>query len=336
MKTKHFIYSFLFLNSFIIFGQAKKIKFKDKYIHTSTKFEFPSTLLEYKLFEVNSFDKKKENVCIDYKNENTKISIFIYPANSGTENRLRSEYLNSILAINYKNNQNKKFDFKHVKIEKENVIVNGLKTIFRENIENKNSLLSIYECGTWFLKIRITSDSNNDSLDLLEKSIIEKFNPTSLTLVKPLNLKGKVSVSKLAVRDSLFLASNLSLALNKLAWERENILEKERISGLTDLDIRMHIKALKAFISLESENNNSPTKKITLRGTPETSILLDKLKKIDDLGYLDEYIFDSYDEIMLVPDDVKFDIEEYKKWKTDNVVPEFIFLKATQVSYEEN
>lgn len=336
MKIKLLVLNLLLLSTVNFYGQVKKIKFKEQYIHSATKTEFPLVISNFKLAEVNAFDKKKENVCIDYQNDGSKISIFLYPASSGSENRLRSEYQNSIFAINYKNNETKKFDFKHVKIEKEKVIINGLKTSFIDSQSNKNSLLSIYECGSWFFKIRITSDLSFEEIELLEKAFIEKFDPTKLTLSKPLNLKGEVTLSNLATRDTLFLASNLGMAYKKLAWAIKNIDEKERISGLTDIYLDMHVQALTTFITIESQNNDSPTKKMILRRTPETGKLLDELKKINDAGFLEEYIFEAYDGIMLIPSEIKLNLDNYSEWKIKNEIPEYIFLKATRVSYEEN
>lgn len=334
-KNNLFLLTLFIVSTFTSIGQIKKIKFKDEYEHSSTNTVFPKTLFDYNLNEVNAFDKKKENVCVEYKSQNlednTKISIYIYPAFSGYEGRLRNEYLNSLKAINSFSKNKKEFKFDHTKIEDDNYIVNGLKTTFIDD-ENNNSELSIYECGTWFFKIRITSNKLNTSqIDSLEKEIIKKYNPTNFTKLKPLNLKGKVAIANIATRDSLFLASTIGSALQKLIWCKENISEKERKSGFPDLYLKLHLASINKFIDVEEEK-----KSFKMRRTELTGKFIDELKLLRSSGFLEEFIMEVYKEIMIVPDDVILDYVGYNEWKKTNTVPEFLFPTLYQDTYEDN
>jgi len=334
-KPKVFLLTLFVISTFTSIGQIKKIKFNDEYEHSSTNTVFPKTLFDYNLNEVNAFDKKKENVCIDYKSQNqdnnTKISIYIYPAFSGYEGRLRNEYLNSIKAINSISKNKIEFKFEHIKIEDDNFIVNGLKTTFTDD-ENNNSKLSIYECGTWFFKIRITSNKLNISqIDLLEKEIIKKYNPTNFSKLKPLNLKGNVAIARIANRDSLFLVSTIGSALEKLIWSKENVTEKERKSGFPDLYLKLHLASINKFIDIEEEK-----KSFKMTRTELTGKFIDDLKLIRNSGFLEEYIMEGYEKIMIIPDDIIIDYLAYNEWKKNNTIPEFLFPTLYQVIYEAN
>lgn len=334
-KAKVFLLTLFVISTFTSIGQIKKIKFNDEYEHSSTNTVFSKTLFDYNLNEVNAFDKKKENVCIEYKsqnpNDNTKISIYIYPAFSGHEGRLRSEYLNSIKAINSISKNKIEFKFEHIKIEDDNFIVNGLKTTFIDD-ENNNSELSIYECGTWFFKIRITSNKLNISqIDTLEKEIIKKYNPTNFTKLKPLNLKGSVAIAKVATRDSLFLASTIGSALEKLIWSKENVTEKERKSGFPDLYLKLHLASINKFIDIEEEK-----KSFKMTRTELTGKFIDDLKLIRNSSFLEEYIMEGYEKIMIIPDDIILDYLAYNEWKKNNTIPEFLFPNLCQDTYQAN
>lgn len=334
-KIKVFLITLFILSTFSSIGQIKKIKFKDEYEHSSTNTVFSKTLFDYSLNEVNAFDKKKENVCVDYKSQNpddnTKISIYIYPAFSGNEGRLRNEYLNSLKAINSISKNKIEFKFEHIKIEDDNFIVNGLRTAFIDD-ENNNSKLSIYECGTWFFKIRITSNKLNTlQMDSLEKEITRKYNPTNFTKLKPLDLKGNVTIARIANRDSLFLVSTIGSALEKLIWCKENVSEKERKSGFPDLYLKLHITSINKFIDIEEEK-----KSFKMTRTELTGKFIDELKLLRSSGFLDEYIMEGYEKIMIVPEDVSLDYVGYNEWRKNNIIPEFLFPTLYQDTYEAN
>jgi len=324
------------------FGQTKNIRFKNEYTHPATKTVFPKLLFDYKLEEVTAFDKEKTNVCIQYKdqtaNENTVIDIYIYPAFSGYDGRLREEYSNSLIAINYYSKQKREFNCQLVRIENDEFIVNGLKSTFITDEKNR-SQLSIYECGTWFFKTRITSDILTlDQISDLEKEISLKYNPADLTKLKPLNLKGKVNYGKLAFKDTLLLASTMTSSFKKFEWAIHNVSEKEKKSGFPDLYLGMHVAAIKKFVDFEQEYKDSKEKKTLniARVGVETGKYLDDLRLLINAGFLEEYIMENYDRIMIVPDDVVLDYEGFNIWKKTNTLPDFLFRKLYQDSYEDN
>ena len=83
--------------------KPKKIRFKDGYNHKFSDTKFPQNLENgFKLTEVYAFDRKKKNIGVTYE-KNTepkgKLNIYIYPAEDGAEDRLRSEYLTSMQSV---------------------------------------------------------------------------------------------------------------------------------------------------------------------------------------------------------------------------------------------
>ena len=61
---------------------------------------------------------------------------------------------------------------------------------------NQNSLLTIFECGTWMYKIRITSNElDNQNLIDLEEKIVTKIEPSRLTGLKLFNGWLKLNLS---------------------------------------------------------------------------------------------------------------------------------------------
>lgn len=81
--------------------KPKKIRFKDFYEHKFSNTEFPQTLNNgFELTKVYAFDKK--NIGVTYEKNSKpkgKLNVYIYPAEDGTENRLRNEYLTSMQSV---------------------------------------------------------------------------------------------------------------------------------------------------------------------------------------------------------------------------------------------
>ena len=72
-----------------------KIRFKDTFQHKYSNTIFPAIFQgEFELKEVHAFDKKKKNVRVTYEKKTkptAKFNVYIYPADDGTEDRLRSK-----------------------------------------------------------------------------------------------------------------------------------------------------------------------------------------------------------------------------------------------------
>ena len=294
----------------------KKIKTKGDYIHTPSKTAFPEKLSDYQLKSIYSFDKKDLNIGVTYDaesgNQKTTISIYIYPANDGSEGRLRNEYINSLQSIaNHTRNGLNATQYP-VRFTGEKYICNGYKA--ETKLQDKEfSQLILYECGTWFLKLRITSNQlDTSAISKLEEQIIKMFDPSRLTSIKPLNLKADIYYAKAAFRDSTLLGSTMGSALKKIEWAAENIEEDERASGFPDLYLYMHIASLMEFVKFDKERNFSRSE--------STQLYLDELNSIIDSGFIAEFIMEQFGMIMIVPENVIFDFDGFDEWKQSNKI----------------
>lgn len=305
-------------------SSPKKLKFKDEFIHSETKTEFPKNLDDYILIDAYSFDKKDENVGVTYEKENTKISIYIYPDKIGNEGRLRNEFLSAYSVI-----FNNDTDVKNLKIIHqigEKYTCNGIRGISKDS-KNENSLLTIFECGTWMYKIRITSSElNNENLIDLETKILGKIEPSRLTGIKLFKLKGAVSFSNTAMKDSTMLVSTMAYSFKKFEWLIKNLEEREKYSGFQDLYIDMHKEALKQFVLYEHKHKYSSSE--------ETKEYLKSLNKIIDSPYLNEFLMEQYKMTLIIPNEIILNFEEYRKWKSENNFNLELKLNLSEARYE--
>jgi hypothetical protein len=298
------------------FTKPKKIRFKDDYEHSFSTTKFPQTLENgFTLTEVYAFDPKRRNIGVTYEKNISpkgKLNIYIYPAEEGTEDRLRTEYLTSMqLAASLTENGLGAMQYP-VKFSGEQYDCNGFKADFKS--KNKENLyLSVYECGTWFFKLRLTTEER-DSMRILnfENKILETFAPSRLTAQKRLNTKPNIYFSKTAFQDSILLGSAMGSAYKKIEWVMNNIPERERASGFPGHYLEMQLAAFKTFAAFE--------KKYNYKKSAFTQNYLNQLNSLIDSGFLDEFIMKAFSMVMIVPENHEFDFEDYEKWKAKNEI----------------
>jgi hypothetical protein len=313
MKNKTLI---LFLLALSVLSQAqykpKRIKSKNDFIQKKTNTVFPLRIDNLLRKNIYAFNRKKTNIGVSYEDieSHTLASIYIYPANAGTEDRLRIEYLKSLQSIASVSDDGVFATQYYVSYSDSAYKINGFKSEI-ENNEDYSSLV-VYECGCWFFKIRITSEEL-DSLtcNQIESRLLNFFKPTKLVQISHLNPKSSIYVAKNALIDSLMLNSVLSAAFAKSKWALDNVDSLERASGFPGLYLDLHIESINAFVNYEKEHPD-------LNKTERTADYLSELNSIIDNDFLEEFLMDQYDMIMIVPDNLEFDFEAYESWKLQN------------------
>lgn len=294
----------------------KKIKFKNGFEHKFSKTEFPQSLENgFELTEIYAFDKKKKNIGVTYE-KNTepkgKLNIYIYPAENGTEDRLRNEYITSMQSVANLTDNGLGATQYPVKFNGNKYECNGFKAEFKSN-NQESSNLSVYECGTWFFKIRLTTKANDSTqISNLENKILKTFDPSHLTKQKPLNPKADIRFGKKAFKDSIMLGSAMGSAYKKLEWVMDNVPKKERASGFPGHYLELQIASLEEFVEFD--------KIYDYRKTDYTKNYLNQVNSLIDSGFLDEFIMKEFSMVMIVPKNHEFDFNGYEKWKAKNEI----------------
>ncbi len=296
--------------------KPKKIRFKDGFNHKFSDTKFPQTLENgFKLTEVYAFDRKKKNIGVTYE-KNTepkgKLNIYIYPAEDGAEDRLRSEYLTSMQSVSNLTDNGLGATQYPVKFRGKKYDCNGFKADFKSK-KQENSNLSVYECGTWFLKLRLTTEERDSTkIANLDEKVLETFDPSRLTEQKRLNPKADVYFAKAAFKDSIMLGSAMGSAYKKIEWVMDNVPEKERASGFPGHYLEMQLAAFNEFIAFD--------KKYDYKKSEYTQKYLNQVNSLIKSGFLDEFIMKEFFMVMIVPENHEFDFDGYEKWKVKNEI----------------
>ena len=288
--------------------QPKELKVKGSYVHLPTKTKFPENIGVYQRQDIYSFDQKEENIGSTYKSNQTTLSIYLYPAGDGSEGRLRNEYLQAVQEMQTVSKNDLYFVQKYKCFIKDGYKINGFSAIYTNE---PNSKLTLFECGQWFFKIRITTSSlDTAQISVLEKEVLETFQPTLLVKYFPLNSKASIYFAKAAFRDSLMLKSTMSSAFRKLSWAIENVDTLERAAGFPDLYLGLHTESLLELVKF-SNGKDWGRKKSTLT-------YLEEINQIIKAGFLAEFVMEQFSMILIVPNATKLDFAGFKNWKRTN------------------
>lgn len=313
-------YLFVFLLPFIgesAVGQErsspKLIKSKGDFTHNATGTNFPEQIDNYPRKSIYSFTQQDDNIEVTYESpDETSFAIKIYPAGDGTEGRLRNEYLKTLQTIS--NAANKSIEFEQGPIHRVGTKYrcNGFEAVFKQKHKDEIVLLDLFECGTWFLRIKITSrDLDSSRILALEEKLLNQYDPTRFTELKPLNLKSDFIVAPALGKDRERAKYVLKSGFKKLEWANKNVPEDERASGFPDLYLNMHIEAFKEFAECKDENF-----------TPGNDIarFISDINKVIKANYLPEFIMKQYSMVMIVPENMKLDFEGFAKWEDENKI----------------
>lgn len=173
--------------------------------------------------------------------------------------------------------------------------------------------MSVYECGTWFFKLRLTTEEN-DSIQILnlEKKVLETFDPSHLTEQKRLHPKAGIYFSKTAFQDSIMLGSAMGSAFKKIEWVTDNVPEKERASGFPGHYLEMQLASFNAFVAFDE--------KYDYKKSEYTQNYLNQVNFLIESKFLDEFIMEEFSMVMIVPENHEFDFDGYEKWKAKNEI----------------
>ncbi len=295
----------------------------ENYLHAATHFNFPDTLFgNFRRQDVYSFDKQEHSIGVTYENfcgrTKTVFSIYLYPAGMAFEGRLRHEYQTSMQAVvNHTETElhARQYIFPY---ESKKYICNGIAALIKTD-KHELAQMTLFEAGTWFYKIMITSDrADTVLLSDLRTKILQAFEPTELTDLVPLHKRISVYMQKSAFRDSVLLGSAMASAYRKIDWVMDNVERNVRATGFPDLYLNLHVAGLKAFMEFQHRENVAQSGQAWYR-SPFTENYLRQLQLISNAGFLEEFVMDQYDMLLIIPKEITVQkYNDYLRWKSQH------------------
>lgn len=284
---------------------------KSDYLHPESQLVFPYKMNDFERIQIIVYENnptKFEAVYYSSDNHKNSFTISLYRIETGTEGRLRNEYLKEIRKFGKEEKIDSLPKATPIKFMGPRYTCNGVKGSY-DFSEKAHSQLYVYECGTWMMKIKIKAKNlGKEEIAELESKLTQAFDPSKLTALRPLMPKSIVDFERAALADTVMTAAMVGSAFRKLDWATSNVRASERASGFPDLYLNMHIASLKEFLKIQQN-------KQSLDISPSAKKYFKDLSEINNAKFLPEFIMDQYQKIMFVPEDLTLNFPAYYKWK---------------------
>ncbi len=298
-----------FLFSFGIHAQPGDLSVQGKYMHQVTGVTFPEQIEQYRRKGIRAYNADRSDIGASYEWRNeagqTLITVYLYPAGEGREGRLRDAYLSALGEMRNTVGPSAALVQFPRSCSFEGFRINGFTGSMAAG---SISRVTVFECGQWFFKMRTTTALlDTAEVSTLESRVLELFQPASVVKDFPLNVQGSILVAKGAMRDTVMAAATIGSALQKLSWARQNVDSLERLSGFPDLYLAMHLESVNEFLSLASANKG--------KKKSGTSKYIKEWVRIQESGFLKEYLSDELRGVVILPDGMTLDENGYREWR---------------------
>ncbi len=335
-KKSLFIILSLFFTLF--FSQKRKeatvLPIKGDFTHPSTSVIFPTLWSGFQRESIHSYDLQNKHIVVSYvqqkdKKNKTVFTLYLYPKSSTDNQLLRDEFSSYEYVLNQ--NSNKSVDLKPSfdSASNDNIKVNYIYSVFDQSMgerdffkgvkyTNKKSLLSIYECGGWGFKIRISSDDmTHDQLREIKDKAESYFEllqvATKNTL--PINKAPDIILSPVVKRDSMMIHSTIAAAQAKIEWLGTNLEKRELLTGFNDMNIDSEVYAIEKMLEFYKKHEKDwPMHE-------DTKKYFDEMIRIADNKRVKDHIYEKYNRLINY-DQGAARKEEYIQFKIDKNISE--------------
>lgn len=307
---KKLLLVFLLLSA-ILFSQQRKsptdLKVKGDFTHPSTSVVFPALWSGFQRESVYSYDLQNNHLAIGYvqqkdKKNRTAITLYIYPKKSIDNQILRDSFSAYEYALNQNSNKGTDLKPSFGSISNDQVKIHYIYSIFDHSMGSpdffrgtkytaKQSLLSIYECGGWSFKIRVSSDDmTKDQLAELKDKIENYFELLSIATKRPLPIEKTpdIILSPVVKRDSMMMNSTIAAAQSKIEWLGKNLEKRELLTGFNDMKIESEVYAIEKMLEFyKTHEKDWPMH-------DDTKKYFTEMLRIADNDRIKDHIYDKY------------------------------------------
>lgn len=334
-KNLLILFSFLFTT---LFSQPRKqpvdLLIKGDFTHQATSVIFPPLWSGFQREAIYSYDMQNKHVAISYIQQSTKknktiLTLYIYPRKSIDNQSLRDEFSSYEYALNQNSNKGTDIKPSFGSASNDQIKVNYIYSIFNHSMgerdffkgvkyTDKMSLLSIYECGGWNFKIRISSDDmTQGQLAELKAKTEGYFCLLDIASKKPMPIEQTpdIILSPVVKRDSMMMYSTIAAAKAKIEWLGNHSEKKELLTGFNDMKIDSEVYAIEKMIAFyKAHEKDWPLHEDTKKYFTQMITIADNEK-------IKDHIYDKYNRLINY-EEGEARKDEYIQFKTDKNISE--------------
>lgn len=304
-----------YLLSVTVFSQKRikpvNLSVKGDFTHEATSTIFPALWSGFQREAIYSYDLKNNHLAVGYvqqktKKDKTTLTVYIYPKKEIDNQLLRDEFSAYGYALNQNSNKGTDLRPSFGSASNDHIKVNYIYSVFDHSMgrpdffngvkyTDKKSLISIYECGGWGFKIRVSSDNMTpDQLSELKDKTENYFGLLNIASKKtlPISQAPDIILSPVVKRDSMMINSTIIAAQAKIEWLATHLEKKELLTGFSDMNIESEVFAIEKMIEFYKAHEKD------WKMDQDTKKYFDEMIRIADNGRIKDHIYEKYDRII--------------------------------------
>lgn len=348
-KNLSLIFFFLFT---ILFSQQRKLpvnlSVKGDFTHQSTSTIFPALWSGFQREAIFSYDQENQHVAVSYvqqkdKKSKTVITLYLYPQMAIDNQMLRDSFSYYEEALNQNSNKGTDLRPSFGSLSNNQIKVNYIYSIFDHSMgesdffkgvkyRDKKSLLSIYECGGWNFKVRVSSDQmTEDQLAELKNKTEVYFDLLNIASKKtlPIDKTPSIILSPVVKRDSMMLHATIAAAEAKIEWLGKNLEKKELLTGFNDMNIDSEVYSIEKMLDFyKAHEKNWPMH-------DDTKKYFSEMLRIADNGRIKDHIYYKYNGLINYKEGTD-NKDDYIQFRIDKDISENVSETFYKIYYKLN
>ncbi len=286
---------------------AHDIVHEGPYEHAGSGAVFPAKVGALERGRLHAYDGAERDVSAAYGLEDRMlITAYVYPAGRAQSGRLPSHFLRVIGEMEQAAPRIELLERRLAPLEGPPEGIAGFEARFRTGDGVKLDRVQVFQCGHWFLKLRVTHFSGYT--ELMEQNLAELRERISCHGIAARNPAGEIKQVQLdqALSDG-DAARWVAYGVGRITWMQTTMTPAQRAYGVPDQDYRFHHFALTQALELHRgmTDSKSPT--------------FDALAKIEAAGMLDEFIWLTYMPSLDPPEDLGLELQAFEAWFAQHV-----------------
>lgn len=308
------------------------------YIQPKSGLVYPMKLDGFYRESITKFNDDETNIGVSYRilsmKEDIKLTIYSYHYGNPIEDRLLISYYHAKRSVLSNNPQIKLESQRLVDFARDSVSY-GVEAVFQHRFEKngEHSILQIYECGEWIIKYRVTSARNtNYDYNFLFNHLNGHF--TCCELAE--NFKNEIELAivvdpKVEEIHDIYAYTSIASSKKLLSILINNNPASSISHGIQTFSLKQNLLVYQEIV----DKWNDYVTEFEFQPT-ENDPMQRFIDKVYHKGYLEEYIINKFDGLVVRDTVVDIDMKKYNMYidstKCNVELPKLSWLEVVEAS----
>jgi len=285
---------------------GRTLRVSGPYRHAATGAELPEQLGGLPRANVTSWDAADSNVGVTYDEpDRARVTVYLYPAGDALAGRLLGEFAGASSTLQQVQGAALREASGVVRAPPPEGAAVGFEARFKllSAESDQRTLVQVFQCGRWFLKVRATHAADHP-IDATLEELHRQVRCAALAAREPLGSQpGVVLDPALSATRVEWLAHGLA----QVAWIQEHVTPENLVYGIPDDDPALYVAAWETTLDVRASRVE--------KGEAAPDAFLDRMLEVRNAGFLAEYVASVYFGFLPPAGDQAARREEFERWR---------------------